>query len=305
MNATELTSGLPVRFKVKQDFVIGKFVEHYNDSTAIVEFNGKKYGRVYDKVWPASSNSLTAVNQVVAPPAFHFNVNERFDYIERLVDMVARDHAKSLVVTGSGGLGKSHTIFNRLKHNDLGEGDYLLVKGHMTPKSLYRHLYEAGGEGESKIIVLDDCDSVLQNETSTNLLKSALDSYGSRKIGWFSEMGSKDDLPSSFDFTGKAIFISNWSLSQVPQPILSRALYVDVTMTCQEKIDRIRNIAPALCPNEQNFGDDERDECLNLLDSLKEHILDLNLRTMMKVATIRKAQPQMWRKIATYVVTAK
>ncbi len=39
-----------------------------------------------------------------------WDINTRFDFVTQLVDMVARNKAVSLIVTGPGGLGKTHTV---------------------------------------------------------------------------------------------------------------------------------------------------------------------------------------------------
>jgi hypothetical protein len=319
MNATTIAHGTPLKFKVGGEVVEGSFVRpSENPDYGLFKYGDKEYPRAYSRVqnlnpdWTPGAQPVTAIQptaangQVNVPntvaevePDMVFNVNIRFTFIEKLVDMIVRDQEKSMIVTGSGGLGKSYTIFNRLKLNDLGEADFDRVSGHMTPKALYRRLHEANG----KIIVFDDCDSVLVNDTSVNLIKSALDSYGSRTLSWASEMGGREsELPNHFDFNGRVIFISNFALVDMPQPVVSRALYVDVTMTADEKIERITAIAPALVPD---MGVAERNECVELLSRLRHKISDLNLRTMMKVASIRRANPVVWRDMATYMVTAR
>jgi hypothetical protein len=322
MNATTLQRGTPLKFKFDGGIVEGTYVRpSENPEYGVFSHNGREVNRSYARVanlnpdWTPATFAPTSVTSpviqatgpdgpvnlpaVIAQPEQTFDVNTRFMFIERMVDMVVRNQEKSLMVTGSGGLGKSYTIFNRLKLNDLGEADFEKVSGHMTPKALYRRLHEAN----DKIVVFDDCDSVLVNDTSVNLIKAALDSYGRRTLNWASELGSREsELPSSFDFTGRIIFISNFSLIDIPQPVVSRALYVDVTMTADEKIERITAIAPSLCPD---MNATEREECIELLSKNRHRISDLNLRTMLKVANIRRANPQHWRDMATYMVTAK
>jgi hypothetical protein len=137
-----------------------------------------------------------------------FDVNQRFQYIETLVDMVIKEKSKSVIISGSGGLGKTFTVLAKLKEAGLVDkadtdhecdafcvdpddpdsvctiGDYVMVKGFSTPKGLYRVLYE----NRTKLIVFDDVDSVWENPTTLNLLKSALDSYDVRRISWLSEL---------------------------------------------------------------------------------------------------------------------
>lgn len=227
-------------------------------------------------------------------------INTRFQYLAQLVTMVATSMPTSLIVVGSGGLGKSYTVFETLKSHGLEEDhDYVVCKGMATPKSLYRMLYE----NRDKIVVFDDCDSVLTNEQSVNLLKASLDTVPVRTLSWRTERGGDDDssLPSSFNFEGKIIFISNFQLSRINQAILSRALHVDVTMTAPEKIERMRHIAPLVSPN---LPLDVKLEVVDMLDTLKDRCQDLNIRTLLKVVSVRIACPDNWRGLAEYVITS-
>lgn len=237
-----------------------------------------------------TAEQLRSVNE-------RFDINRRFVFIEKIVVMIAKGPANSLFVTGQGGLGKSHTVFHQLGLCNLEEDrDYVVIKGYATPKSLYRALYN----NQDRIVVFDDCDSILDDKNSVNLLKSALDTTAERHVSWLSESG-RDDLPSSFMFSGKIIFISNRSLNRVDQAILSRAMYVDVTMTGSEKIDRIRAIAHLMRPDVHSTL---RDEVVDFLNDLRDRISDLNLRTFLKVVNVRISEPSCWKEIAEYIVTA-
>jgi hypothetical protein len=161
---------------------------------------------------------------------------------------------------------------------------------------MYRALYEAG----DKIVLFDDCDSVFNNETTLNLLKAAFDSLGNRHVCWCSEV-EHSDLPRSFDFEGRAIFISNYRLAQIPQPIRSRAMYVDVTMSSDEKLERIRAIAPQLFPE---LSERARQEVIELITTLKDSIAELSFRTFTNACKICRANPTCWRPMATYMITA-
>jgi hypothetical protein len=227
-------------------------------------------------------------------------INVRFEYLVQLVTLVATSVPTSLVVVGSGGLGKSFTVFETLKSHGLEEDqDYAVCKGFSTPKSLYRLLYE----NRDKIVVFDDCDSVLANPTAVNLLKSALDTTPARMVCWRTEQGGDDDssLPPSFRFEGKIIFISNLPLMKISQAILSRALTVDVTMTADEKIMRMRYIAESVYPEVPLAA---KLEVIDLLEELKHECRDLNFRTMLKVVSIRLSAPAAWRGLGQYVITS-
>ena len=321
LNGNQLVPNVSkVMAKINGIMTVCTFNEDYRGGqAAITDPTGHKWLRTYSKIElyvepaigelsvmaPGATGQPTLPSiQLLEPskpvtesePVAVYDVNQRFGFMETLVDMVVGGDAKGLLVTGSGGLGKSHTVFSRLGHHDLGTADYEKISGHMTPLALYSTLHR----NSDKITVFDDCDSVLLNVTTANLLKAALDSFGRRTVHWESSR-LPSELPSNFEFNGRVIFISNFTISQVPQPLVSRSMYVDVTMTAEEKITRIRTIAAKLCPD---LATNEVEECVDLLDRLKYRISDLNFRTMQKVGAIRKSQPRGWYDLASYMVTA-
>ena len=252
------------------------------------------------------SPAAVAETQVIAPavvatPAVtanqKFPINQRFTFLEQLIDMVIVGGSNSLIVTGPGGLGKTFTVTNRLTMAGLKEDDdYAIIRGYSTPKSLYRALYE----NQEKLVVFDDCDSVLEHATSLNILKGALDSYALRNISWLTER-SDESLPDSFDFRGSIIFISNKEINEIAQPILSRALFVDLAMTAAEKIERMGAILGFL---RTDVPMKHKEESLEHLSTHKDRVSDLNIRTLLKVVEIRVSRPDDWKNLAEYVITA-
>ena len=125
---------------------------------------------------------------VITPTESRFSINQRFGFLSDMVLMLAKGDQASVVVTGPGGLGKSHTVMKSLTNagftdisllEDFAVGtkingikSFTVIKGYSTPKGLYRTLYE----NKDGVIVFDDCDSVLKDPVSLNLLKGALDS---------------------------------------------------------------------------------------------------------------------------------
>jgi hypothetical protein len=174
---------------------------------------------------------------------------------------------------------------------------FVVIKGYSTPKGLYRTLYE----NRNSIIVFDDCDSVLKDTVSLNLLKGALDSYSKRIISWRADI-KDEDLPTSFEFKGRVVFISNMSSTQLDQAIISRSMSVDVTMTTEQKVERMRHLV-----TEQSFMPDfdlvSKNDALNLIASLADSVKELSLRTLIQVTKIRKANPNNnWKDLAEYAI---
>jgi hypothetical protein len=193
-----------------------------------------------------------------------FSITERFGILESFVQSatnmaVAEEGSPEylsanplVVVTGSGGLGKTHTTMEVIKRNGLESADdmeigsvlygtakgYRVINGYSTAKALYRKLWE---HREGWVIVLDDCDSVLKSADAVNILKGAGDSGDRRMICWNAEsVRPDDDLPRSFEFKSSIIIISNIDRQSIPQPIRSRAMNADVSMSRAEVVERVK-----------------------------------------------------------------
>ena len=208
--------------------------------------------------------------------------------------MVISGSTPSLLVLGEGGLGKTHTVTETIKELNLEDNDWVTFKGYSTARGLYNTLFDHNG----KLIVFDDCDSVLEDKVALNILKSALDSYETRQITWMAKMTKSDEYPNQFNFTGRVIFISNKDRSKIDGAILSRSLTVDLSMSPQEKIERMSFILPRILPT---VPLDVKVDALNFLDQKKDSA-QLNLRTLIMVSKIRRQFPDTWQDLATYMI---
>ena len=241
-----------------------------------------------------------------------FTINQRFGFVKDMVTMLANGDQASVVVTGPGGLGKSHTVSAALRDagfndvsvlDELDVGDnipknsYRVIKGYSTPKGLYRVLYE----NRNSVIVFDDCDSVLKDTVSLNLLKAALDSYSRRIISWRADI-KDEDLPNVFEFKGRVVFISNLSSGSMDQAIITRSLAVDLTMTAKQKVERMRFLLTQ--PDfMEDFAMTHKSDAMELIDTLCDKIKELSLRTLMQVIKIRKSNPNgKWKELAEYAI---
>jgi hypothetical protein len=225
-----------------------------------------------------------------------FNINQRFEFLYQLTNLVVDGVSPSLIVTGEGGLGKTHSVMSVVKDN-VNESQFVVFKGYSTARGLYNSLYDNNG----KVIIFDDCDSILEDRVALNILKSALDSYDKRTICWQSRMSRGDEYPNQFDFTGQIIFISNKSMTSIDDAILSRSLTVDLSMTADEKIERMSHILPQIL---SSYKQEIRQDALNFL-SEKRNEIDLNLRSLITTAKIRTFYPQNWKDLANYMISTR
>jgi hypothetical protein len=208
--------------------------------------------------------------------------------------MVVNNTTPSLIVTGEGGLGKTHSVTETIKSNDLSEDRYVFFKGYSTARGLYNTLYD----NNDKLIIFDDCDSVLDDKVALNILKSALDSYEKRTISWMAKMNKNDEYPQQFEFTGRIIFISNKSITDVNEAIRSRSLKVDLTMTPSDKIERMNAIIEDILPE---YSLEFKKEALGFLSEVCNEV-SVNMRMLIMVTKMRYNYPDRWKDLASYMV---
>ena len=283
-----------------EGFVDGKMVSRSRHESYVKDQLAKQGFSV-----GSQANDLT-------PKASEFGINERFGFVEKMVSMVAKKTIASAIITGQGGLGKTHTVLKALKEHgmqdttDLSQFEigakintpkaFRLIKGFSTAKGLYRTLFEGNGQ----VLVFDDCDSVLKDPVALNLLKGALDSYGERWISWNADF-KDDDLPKSFKFTGTIVFISNMDLHKIDQAVKSRAMCVDLSMTTEQKVERMEVLVaePEFLPEySKNFKED----AIAFIRENMNAVANLSLRTLIATTKIR-AEGGDWKQLAKYVIT--
>ncbi len=185
---------------------------------------------------------------------------------------------------------------------------YEIVKGAMSAIGLYSKLYEYSKE--KCILVFDDCDSVLLDDLSLNILKAALDTSKRRMIHWNtdSRLLRSEGVPNSFEFKGGAIFITNINFQNIKSKKLqdhlmaleSRCHYIDLTIhTEREKMLRIRQIVADGMLKDYDFDDSAVAELVEFIDENKKRLRELSLRTVLKCADLMRSFPEgKWRRVA-------
>lgn len=289
-------------------FVNGKRIASPNKKYVVAR--AESFGATVEFSGDAAKSSKEAAQTVNESK---FSINERFNFVEKLVKMVASGVQPSAVITGQGGLGKTYTVTKTL--SDAGYTDasdiqefqvgttvrrskmFTTVKGYSTAKGLYRTLFE----NNNSVIIFDDCDSVLKDPVALNLLKGALDSYGKRTISWNADF-KDDDLPRSFNFEGRVVFISNLSQDKIDQAIRSRSMMIDLSMTTDQKIERMEFIAKSeeFLPE---YSMTVKMDAIKLIKKFKNEAKEISLRTLISVSKIRASNDD-WESLAEYMLTA-
>lgn len=239
----------------------------------------------------------------------------RFAILEDMTRAIKSGKVRAMIVTGSPGVGKSHGVMSILGVHDMfanvaNDGKlkkYEVIKGKMTALGLYTKLYEY--KDSKSILVFDDCDEILLDDLSLNLLKGALDSNDKRTISWNSDSRKlKDDgIPNSFDFCGGAIFITNINFDHVKSKKLrghlealeSRCHYLDLTInTTREKLLRIRQVIEEGALSRFEFDEAESKEVLDFIDENKYNLRELSVRMVLKVSDLKATFKTTWKDVA-------
>ena len=192
---------------------------------------------------------------------------------------------------------------------------YDVVKGAMTALGLYAKLYEYSDK--NNVLVFDDCDTVLFDDLSLNILKAALDSGKRRRIHWNADSAKlrAEGIPNMFDFNGSAIFITNVKFENVRSKkvkdhldaLQSRCHYLDLTLdTMRDKILRIKDIAK----NGElfagyGFKPSVQDEILDFMEENKDRLREMSLRMALKIGDLRKMSKDNWKRLAETTVMTR
>ena len=241
-------------------------------------------------------------------------LGERFDILTEMTKAVKSGDVRAMIVSGPPGVGKSFGVEAVLEKHGLldtlaeRKPKYEIVKGAMSALGLYAKLYEFSAE--KNVVVFDDCDSVLMDELSLNILKGALDSSKKRMIAWNtdSRLLRSEGIPDRFEFKGAAIFITNIKFEHVRSKKLrdhldaleSRCHYIDLQMdTNREKILRIKQVVKeAGMLDHLEFQDLQKDEVVDFIINNQDKLRELSLRMVLKIADLRKSFPKNWEAMA-------
>lgn len=234
---------------------------------------------------------------------------DRFKIMDQLTSACVKGYARSLIISGPPGLGKSYTVEQRLVENDPNGINHSIVKGYVRATGLIKKLYSHREKG--KVLVFDDADTIFYDDNSLNLLKTVCDTTKKRIVSWLSEgtlvdEDSAERIPKKFEFEGTVIFISNLDfdalidkghkLSPHLQALVSRSHYIDLSMkTKRDYLVRIRQVIKQGLLSE--LTNDEQSDVKTYIDNNSNKLRELSLRMAIKIGNIRKTTEN-WQKVA-------
>lgn len=250
-------------------------------------------------------------------------INKRFNVMDRMVDGMLKGVIRSMIVSGAPGIGKTYGLEKKLRklHKEQ-HLEYAIIRGTCSAPGLYQALYNARNGG---VVVLDDCDSIFNDDQAFNILKAALDSTNTRTIAWRKQspwvydVNSPDAgaiealgerFPNEFEFEGACVFITNLNFrSKVDSgrkdaphfgALLSRSMYLDLTLhSMRARIVRIKDVFVNSMAKEVRLSRDEANEILEYILKNADRVAELSLRTMKHIVDLYRLGDD-WKEIVEY-----
>lgn len=217
------------------------------------------------KIWREDQKQLTSQTGTYADPEFVFKD------MEEAAIVVAKKKWRSLIIAGMGGVGKTYGV-KQVLTKELGpygegsSGEWAFYEGlKVSGFGLFKLLLL----NKDKLIVFDDSDSIWGDKDIINMMKIVTSDSGDRTISWTSNstapvgLMSKDEreeyeanylaelmedpntkmkAPSTFNFNGQMINISNMPAEKFDDAIKSRAIFINVFLAQRDVIRRMYTI---------------------------------------------------------------
>lgn len=204
-------------------------------------------------------------------------LEERQHLLRHHVKMVARKASVGLFIFGSGGTGKSRTVLSTLRDEGV---EPVIVNSHITPLALYSTLYLYRDE---HVILFDDTDGLYTSMPHLGLLRSALHGNPTRIVTYNSSQ-LPPDLPPSFEFTSRCVFIANVvpTKNEAFKAVLTRLDIFELSASNQEVVEAMRAISA------NGFHNLTPDDCATVVDFIAEHSGDRQLSLRLLGPSLRK-----------------
>lgn len=253
---------------------------------------------------PPKNATKTVKMDTRTPKEILGDINTRFNLLASLTTGAAHNNIRAIVATGGPGVGKTYTVERILeKHARSGMIRYEIVRGAISAVNLYKLAWRM--KERNSVIVLDDADSIFNDEDALNILKVLCDSSETRRVSWMKESNAlrEDDIPTAFEFYGAMIFISNLDFQAfvdqgknryVPhiEALMGRSLYLDLRLHSREELGVwVEHISQAGgIFTREGLSPRQGKAVLQFIRSNRNELRELSIRTVTKLAQIVKTE---------------
>jgi hypothetical protein len=236
-------------------------------------------------------------------------ISERFSVMYMLAEGAVRRTIRSAIISGAAGVGKSFTVERVLNAaKDAGKVDKVtIVRGNLTGFNLFRLMYENSSERD--IILIDDADSIYDDEDAMNLLKAGLDTNHERWISWYADNSEikADKLPKYFKYEGTMLFITNKDFqgiidhtnnSMVPhmKALMSRSIYLDLMLHTMDDLLAwtTHMVVKHHILVQEGLSRTQEMEAVQWIEQHADRLRELSIRTVKKIGAFMRSHPDKW-----------
>ena len=239
-------------------------------------------------------------------------IKKRFEMLSKLGDGITAGNIRSLIVSGSAGVGKTYELERKLEAAEAAGKirSYDSTKGTISAMGLYQALYNNRHRGQ--VMLLDDTDRVFYDEEALNILKAALDTSPVRTISWSkaSKILKDEDIPNRFQYEGQIIFISNIDLDKIVakggrlaphiSALLSRSIFLDLCIHSSKSIMvRVEQVVrESTLASDLGLTKQEADEVIKWMNDNLDTLRSVSIRTVTQVAGFMKTSEE-WKDMAS------
>ena len=207
----------------------------------------------------------------LGPSGIYADPEYVFQDMEQAALVVAKGKWRSCIIAGDGGLGKTYGVKQVLTNTlgAYGEGPDAKWAFYEGLKTTAFGLFKILLLNKKKLIVFDDSDSIWGDKDIINMMKIVTSDSGDRSINWASNsvanvsLMSRDEReayeydyltsvmedpntlmkpPSTFNFEGSMINISNMPAEKFDNAIKSRAIFINLYMAQRDVLRRMATI---------------------------------------------------------------
>lgn len=246
-------------------------------------------------------------------------IQKNFDSMLAVLESMLKPNSpiNSMIVSGAPGIGKTYSLSKRLdKAHNSAECNVKSISGKMTTLALFEVLYK--NRHSTDVVLLDDMDSIFDSEDGMNLLKAVLDT-SKRTVSYMSTSKYMRDnnIPNTFEFNGKIIFITNKDLHKIAgskgkqaphcQALISRSVYVDLEIQAKEDIMiHIENVMLSTnILSDYGINQSGSNMILNWMLKHQERLMLPSLRTPVLISALYNSNPYDWEEICENIYLEK
>lgn len=233
-----------------------------------------------------------------------------FEEVKTVAEMVIKKQQNSLIITGMSGVGKTQLIDKIIKDQGIKKNkDYIEFTG--SAEDLYVELYN----NKTKLFLFKEGDSILKDKDSAAILKSIIpnnvkvrevssskNTFDVKKMSQkeIAEVISKEDkYPSSFEFTGQVILLSNTPKSKIESSSIANSIVIDIQLTQKDLFNRMRSVIDDIAVEDKK---EDKEMIIDFLETEYKHPQSepITIKTFLSALSCYKSGSPIWKNLVAY-----